>query len=107
MYIKLYPFPEWIKEKYKCSRYVKKMKEAYNNMYFKDFFTNNCERFNVKFFRCKYNDLFNEIFDICWSESMMNDRINPKIKFDGILRRKTRKITGAWNKNNTNYYPPW
>ena len=37
MYIKLCPFPEWVKEVYKYSQYVKKKEEAYNNMYVKDF----------------------------------------------------------------------
>ena len=94
IYIKLCPFPEWIKEVYKFSHYVKKKEETYNNMYVKDFFTNNYKKFNNDFFPSEYIDLFDEIFDMCFGE-WVNGRL--KIEFDRELRRKILNITGACN----------
>ena len=94
MYIKLCPFPEWVKEVYKYSQYVKKKEEAYNNMYVKYFFTNNYKKFNNDFFPSEYIDLFDSIFSMCDAE-WVNGRSN--IEFDRELRRKIFNITGAWN----------
>ena len=94
VYIKMCPFPKWEKELYENNRWIKEVEEAYNNMYVKDFFTNNYEKFNDEFFPYAYIDLFDYIFAMCYAE-WVNGRF--KIKFDRELRRKILNITGAWN----------
>ena len=94
MYIKMCPFPEWEKEIYKNNKWIKEVEEAYNNMYVKDFFTNNYKKFNDDFFPYEYIELMDYIFDMCFTE-WENGRF--KIEFDRELRRKILNITGAWN----------
>ena len=94
MYIKLCPFPEWVKEIDNYSQYVKKKEEAYNNMYVQNFCTKNFKKFNDEFFPCEYIDLFDAIFAMCDAE-WVNGRF--RIEFDRELRRKILHITGAWN----------
>ena len=60
----------------------------------KIFFTNNHIKFNSDFFPAEYIDLFDGIFDMCFTE-WVNGRF--KIEFDRALRTNILNITGAWN----------